>query len=88
MPAVIAHQHDNGFTTSRVLLEAIEEPADLTIDKGDRRVIGADRRIPLIVGNDVLVIAQAFVEWFVGVRSREARGTEGRTVSRRPRREG
>ena len=35
VPAVIAHQHDEGFTPARVFLQAVEEPADLTIDERD-----------------------------------------------------
>ena len=50
------------------------EPADLAINERDGRVISADCRVPLIVGDDVLVIAQAFVEWFVRVRSSETSG--------------
>ena len=74
MPAVVAHQHDEGFTPARVLLQLPEKPADLAIDERDRCLIRADGGVPLIIGDDVFVIAQAFVERFVGVRSGETPG--------------
>ena len=57
VPAVITHQHDEGFTPARILLQTAEKPADLAIDKCDGRVIGTDGGVPLIVSDDVLVIA-------------------------------
>ena len=57
MPAMIADQHYVGFTSTRVFLQLLEEPTDLTVNKCDGCLIGADGGIPLIVRNDVLVIA-------------------------------
>ena len=41
--------------------QAVEEVANLTIDECDGCLIRTDGNVPLVVGNNILVIAKAFV---------------------------
>ena len=74
VPTVIAHEHDKSFPAAGVLFELLNESSDLSINEGDRSLVGADRGIPFIVRDNVLVIAQSVMKWFVSVRPGQALG--------------
>ena len=57
MPPVIAPQNDNGVVGVPALLQCIQQPADMGIDKTDRREVSLDGFAPLVMGDDVGVIA-------------------------------